>query len=99
MRCDEIRSLLDLYLDRELPEEMEGRIARHLLRCPGCAYEAHTLTQTWRMLQEAIPAAETSPAFRERAAARLADRLSGHLRPVREPETGRQWILPFAPEE
>ena len=99
MRCEEIKSLLDLHLDRELPEELEKRVARHLLRCAGCAYEAHTLAQTRSMLRDAIPAIESSPTYRERAAAKLLDRLSDHLRPVLEQENGRQWILPFARED
>jgi anti-sigma factor RsiW len=99
MRCEEIQTLLDLHLDRELPEEIERRVARHLLRCPGCAYESHTLSQTRSMLRSAFPVIETSPTYRERAAARLLDRLADHLRPALEQETGRQWTLPFAHEE
>jgi anti-sigma factor RsiW len=99
MRCDELRGLLDLYLDSELPEEMASKVDRHLLRCPTCAYEARTLEQTRTMLRAAVPPAETSPGFRERAAARLLDALSTHLRPAPEKETGRQWALPFTQEE
>ena len=99
MRCEELRDLLDLHLDGELPEETARKLERHLLRCPACAYEARTLEQTREMLREAIPPQETTPAFRERAAARLINALSGHLRPAPEAETGRQWQLPFAREE
>jgi anti-sigma factor RsiW len=99
MRCEELRGLLDLYLDGELPEETARRLDRHLLRCPACAYEARTLEQTQAMLREAIPPAETSPAFRERASARLLDALAPHLRPAQEAESARQWTLPFLHEE
>lgn len=95
MRCDEIRPLLDLQLDRELPEELERRVARHMLRCTGCSFEAHTLAQTRSMLRSAIPPTETSPAFRERTAARLLDRLADHLRPPNAHDQGQQWALPF----
>ena len=96
MRCDEMRGLLDLYMDGELPEETVAKMDRHLMRCADCAYDIRTLEQTVEMLRAAIPPAETSPAFRERAAARLLDALSPHLRPAPETESARQWKLPFA---
>lgn len=99
MRCEELRGLLDMHLDGELPEELARKLERHLLRCPACAYEARTLEQTRAMLREAVPAEETSAAFRERTAARLQEALSTHLRPVPQKEAGRQWKLPFAQGE
>lgn len=99
MRCDELSGLLDLYLDGELPEETARRVDRHLLRCPACAYEVRTLEQTRTMLREAVPPAETSPGFRERAAAHLLDAFAAQLRPASEFERGRQWTLPFSREE
>ena len=98
MRCEELRGLLDLYLDGELPEETARKIDRHLLRCPTCAYEARALEQTQAMLREAVLPAETTPAFRERTAARLLDALAPHLRAPREADSARQWTLPFAHE-
>lgn len=99
MRCDELRGLIDLYLDGELPEETAQKLDRHLLRCPACAYEIRALEQTRAMLREAIPPAETSPGFRERAAARLLDSLADRFRPAPSDERARQWPLPFAREE
>lgn len=99
MRCDELQSLLDLHLDRELSEELSAKIERHLLRCPACAYEARTLEQTQTMLREAVPVAEPSPSFRERASARLLDALTPYLRPETETTAGRQWTLPLLTEE
>lgn len=99
MRCEELQSLLDLHLDGELPEEMARKIERHLLRCPACAYEARTLEQTRALLREAVPPAVPSPAFRERASARLLDALANHLRPEAESISGRQWTLPLLAEE
>jgi anti-sigma factor RsiW len=99
MRCDELSGLLDLYLDGELPEETARRVDRHLLRCPACTYEVRTLEQTRAMLREAIPPAETSPGFRERATARLLDAFAVRLHPASSAERGRQWTLPFAREE
>ena len=99
MRCEELRGLLDLHLDGELPEDLNRKVERHLLRCQPCAHEAHALSQTRGMLREAIAPAEASPAFRERASARLLDRLAPHLRLPSEEGVGRQWTLPFSREE
>lgn len=98
MRCEDLNALLDLHLDGELPEELARKLDRHLLRCPACAYEARTLEQTRTMLREAVPPAETTPGYRERATARLLDALAGHLRSV-SPADDRQWSLPFPMEE
>lgn len=98
MRCDELRGLLDLYLDAELPEELSRKLDRHLLRCPTCAYEARTLEQTRTMLRESVAPAEPSPAFRERTSARLLNAFADRLR-VSPAADLRQWTLPFAREE
>ncbi len=95
MRCDEIQELIGAYVDAGLPEDTTHRIERHLLRCPACSYEARTMEQTRTLLQEAIPASELSPAYREKAAARLLDLLAPHLRPAPEPASARQWLLPL----
>jgi anti-sigma factor RsiW len=99
MRCDELKGLLDLYLDDELPEEQSRKIERHLLRCPACGGELRALEQTRAMMREAIARAEPSPAFRERASARLLAAFSTHLRPAQEMESARQWSLPFPKTE
>ncbi len=93
MRCDDLRDLLDLHLDGELPTESARKMERHLLRCQSCAYELHALQQTRAMLREAVAVAETTPQFRERTLARLLDAFAPHARPITE--KGRQWVLPF----
>ena len=98
MRCEEIRSLLDAHLDKELPEEWIRRLDRHLLRCQVCSYEARTLEQTRAMLREAVAPAVASPSFRERAAARLLDALP-ELHSAPSSGASRQWSLPFSREE
>ncbi len=95
MRCDEIQELIGAYGNSELSEETTLRIERHLLRCAACSYEARTMEQTRVLLQEAVPASELSPAYREKAAARLLDLLAPHLRPEPEPASARQWLLPL----
>jgi hypothetical protein len=99
MRCEEAQSLLDLHLDNSLPQEMAVKLDGHLLRCSRCAGELRALEQTRALLRDAVLPAEPAPAFLERAAARLHDRLAAHLRPAVPPEAGRQWILPFPHQE
>lgn len=99
MRCDDWAALLNLYLDAELPEETARRLERHLLRCPHCAFEMRGLEQTRVMLQEAVPPAEVSPAFRERTAARLANAFADHLHAAHAQDSARQWSLPFPGDE
>ena len=94
MRCEEVQGLLDQHLEKALTEEMSGKIERHLLRCPGCAYEARTLEQTCSLLRESLEVAEASPGFRERTAARLQHALFPE-NPAESTGIGRQWKLPL----
>ncbi len=94
MRCAEINDLLDLYVEGELAEEAAARVERHLLRCPDCAYLVRGLEQTRAYLRAAFGTHETSPGFRERAAARLEDELADLIH--RDPATAEgQRMLPF----
>jgi anti-sigma factor RsiW len=93
MRCEELRSLLDLYLDGELPEEAAQKLDRHLLRCPACTYEVRTLEQTRAMLREAVEPTVTAPGFRERALARLLNALEPSLHARPRQQYGRQRSL------
>ena len=99
MKCDEAGALLDLHLESELPQELGDRLDRHLLRCAQCAGELRSLEQTRSLLQKALDPAEPSPAYRERALARLTDQLAPHLRPAASQDDGRQWALPFLQSE
>ena len=99
MKCEEFQSLLGLRREGALPEELELRVERHLLRCPQCAYEVQSQEQAYRMLCASFLPTEASPSFRERTLAKLADRFADRLRPVVPIETGRQWALPLLKEE
>jgi len=98
MKCPEINDLLDLYVDGELPEETRARVERHLLRCVHCAFQARSLEQTRALLRDAYPPAESSPAFREKMAARLHNAFADLLRPEPEP-AANQRSLPFSIHE
>jgi anti-sigma factor RsiW len=94
LRCNEIEEMIDLFLDDALSEEARGRVERHVLRCPDCAFRVRSLEQTLGLLREACPPVDASPSFRERMAARLQDSLSDVLRP--EPaKDARQRSLTF----
>lgn len=94
MRCEDAALLLDECLEGLLSEELRTRVERHLLRCSACASELKGLEQTRTLLRDALPRREASPAFRERAAARLEDALQDVL--CREPGPAEtQWELPF----
>src|SRR5438045_1716947 len=99
MRCDEAEALLDIHLDGELPQEMADKLDRHLLRCALCAGQLRSLEQTRTLLRITLQPAEPSPAYRERALARLSDRLAPHLRPTVIQDDGRQWVLPLMPPD
>lgn len=97
MRCEEIRALLDLHMDKQLPTENATIIERHLLRCQSCAHELHTLQQTRVMLREAIAPSETTSGFRARTLARLMDNFAPNSRQIAV--NSRQWTLPFRDEK
>jgi anti-sigma factor RsiW len=94
MRCNETKELLELFIDNALSEESRGQVERHLLRCAGCAFEVRSIEQARALLQEAYPRGESSPAFRERMAARLEEAFADQLRPEPQ-EASRQRELPF----
>jgi len=94
MRCEDAALLLDDYVDGLLSEELRTRVDRHLLRCPACASALKGLEQTCALLRDALARQEASPAFRERAAARLQDAFRDLV--GREPGPAEaQWELPF----
>ena len=94
MRCVDLKGLLDLYVDGDLPEEVRANIDRHLLRCADCSFEVRTLEQTRAHLREAYGQAESSPAFREKMAARLENAFRDVIR-TEAAETVYQRELPF----
>ena len=99
MRCEEMMSLMDLYLEGELSEDLAGQADRHLLRCLACGGEARALEQTRALLASTFDVEAPSPAYLERASARLLNLLSPHLRLAPSSVDTRQWELPFAKRE
>jgi anti-sigma factor RsiW len=94
MRCIDLKGLLDLYVDGDLPQEVRAGIDRHLLRCADCAFEVRSLEQTRAHLREAYVQAESSPAFREKMAARLERTFEDVIR-TEPTQAANQRELPF----
>lgn len=70
MDCGEARAAASDFLDGELDARAEGRISRHLAKCPLCAAFVRTLRATVETLR-AIPSASPPAGFAERVAARI----------------------------
>lgn len=96
MRCTEVRELLGNYLDAELTESMMQRIERHLLRCPHCAYEAHSIAQARDLLRQWVDTPMVNEALGERVLRRVLQRFP-HLR--QQPPDEQTPSLPLLPED
>jgi anti-sigma factor RsiW len=97
MRCEEIRLLLNAHMDGELEAELSHIVARHVLRCTGCAHEVQSLQQTKSLLRECISQEHATDPFVLRTTMRLRESMVHHLRlPQPLQQSGyRQWTLPF----
>jgi len=68
--CDEIRQLLDGWLDRELTREAQGEVEAHLVTCAVCAElfaRAAAMSERLRVLGRAAEAIAAAPAERPRS--------------------------------
>jgi tetratricopeptide (TPR) repeat protein len=70
MKCDEVRELLDDYVDGELHGGERDSVARHLLECAACREEERSLLSLLAgaaaLPRELPPARELWPGVRER---------------------------------
>jgi len=55
MKCDEIKTLLNSYVDNEVSRADAERVRKHLGECPACAKEAADLNKVKEMLRK-LPA-------------------------------------------
>ena len=99
MNCDEIKDLMDAYLDGELDPVTSQKIEQHLRDCPKCeqAYEVETAMA--HAISQAAPYHKAPPELRERIQVSLRETIGaptsrGATRqdslPVRLPEAVRQ---------
>jgi len=53
LTCQQVRSLLSLYLDQELSEPRRKMVSSHLKQCPSCRAEERSLTKTLLLIHAA----------------------------------------------
>jgi anti-sigma factor RsiW len=96
--CSDWDSLLEMWLDRELSEELMQSVEQHLEECGVCQAEIARREEARSLLRESLNPVTTPPNFRERTAAKLYDRFAEQLHPIPAVPEG-QWSLPLMKEE
>lgn len=76
MTCGDVKALAGNYLDDELPEELQSRVQRHLLRCAACAHDLSSQKMALEALRSAGLASMPGEAFLQSALDRLAAELN-----------------------
>lgn len=82
MNCREVRTRLDLYVERELPEEERRAVEVHLRTCPACRKRLANLEQVTALLYQ-LPPEEPTPDLEARVVAAVEARAA--RAPVRQP--------------
>lgn len=70
MKCDQVRELFSVYLDRELNEQLRSMFDRHVQTCYACALQMNSLRRSLAALKEHGPV-QASEDFEERLFRRL----------------------------
>src|SRR6266853_6239860 len=102
MNCQEIKNLMDAYLDGELDPMTSQKIEQHLRDCPKCeqAYEVETAMA--HAISRAAPYYKAPPELRERIQVSLREAIGVTISraataddsfPVRRPETVRRGVV------
>lgn len=63
MNCDEISSIVGLYLDEEIPKEQSDDLKLHLSICPDCGALVASENKFRKILKEGITKKSVSPEF------------------------------------
>lgn len=63
MTCGDVKSLAGNYLDEELPEELQSRVQRHLLKCAACAHDVSSQKMALEALHSACAVSTPSEEF------------------------------------
>src|SRR4029453_6739040 len=87
MKCDEVSTLLDEYVDAELAPQARDAVARHLLQCAACAAEEQGLralvSAAATLPRELTPARDLWPGVSERMRAVVPfPRRGGRFQPM-----------------
>jgi mycothiol system anti-sigma-R factor len=102
VNCDEIKNLMDAYLDGELDPIISQKVEQHLRDCPKCeqAYEVETAMA--HAISQAAPYYKAPPELRQRIQVSLREAIGaptsrGATRedslPVRRPEAVRRGVF------
>ena len=102
MNCEEIKNLMDAYLDGELDPITSQKVEQHLRDCPKCeqAYEVETAMA--HAISRAAPYYKAPPELRERIQVSLREAIGatsnrraagGGPLPVRRPEAVRRGVF------
>jgi mycothiol system anti-sigma-R factor len=102
MNCDEIKNLMDAYLDGELDPITSQKVEQHLRDCPKCeqAYEVETAMA--HAISQAAPYYKAPPELRERIQVSLREAIGVPTSrgaaaedplPVRRPEAVRRGVF------
>lgn len=62
MNCKKCQALLSVYIDKELSEEENTQVEKHVKLCSVCRERLHYLHRTWELIKEA-PAIKPDPAY------------------------------------
>ena len=91
MQCDEVRPLLDAYLDGEVDDADRAMLRQHLEGCAECGPEAAALERLRDGIRSAAPVFEAPEALRSAVRAALR-REAAQTRPM--PMRAPGWIAP-----
>ena len=91
--CKKIQPLLSEYVDGTLAGDSAWGVKLHLSSCAVCARAAEELSATVSLLRS-LPREETSDAFSEALARRLADQVLKPARPDLGERVREWWSLP-----
>ena len=102
MNCEEIKNLMDAYLDGELDPITSQKVEQHLPDCPKCeqAYEVETAMA--HAISRAAPYYKAPPELRERIQSSLREAIGVTMSrgaaaedplPVRRPEAVRRGVF------
>jgi len=95
MNCEDVGQLMSNLLDKELTEEMAERVNQHLLACPDCIWQLHSLKEAIRLLRASLPPPEARPTWKHDLLERLERQglEEGWLRPSPGPPSRRQLVI------
>jgi len=54
MKCEQVQTLLDQYIDGELSQALAGEVGLHLSQCPACAAEMQAMVKAGAALRDAL---------------------------------------------